>query len=337
MPLFISRSKTCFQVTGGKIVSPPINQINEDLSRCALQLIDEMEFSERTLQGISNSVNSFIDEQKESFSQLQLLNGSTGFNRVLLIDLDDNDVEPLQSSVELVKSWSLTIVNLTSIVVSLPRIPNDAVQGLMKIVGEGLLFTHLVEESLNPSSEYVNVQEAATTLWDEVKNNHTWLKNSLSNDEFEGKTTIWILNWFANTAKRIFIKISNRGIMAQGKIPMEIIASHSMYRIAGTISFRNSTTTNTEMLNIRQLFELLRATIAEILSACFTNIPRGITMKCDESIIEKRSESVKVSTMILGKTRRILDRLDGLELSPIDASKIAYIEEWRLHLKQQIP
>ena len=134
-----------FQVTGGKNFTPPTSKINKDLSRYALQIRDEVGFSERTLEGISNSVNSFIAELEEGSGLLELLNQSTGFNGVKHFDSDDNEVEPLQSSVELVKSWSLTIVTLTCIVVSLPRIPKDVIQSLMKSVVEGLSYTHFCE------------------------------------------------------------------------------------------------------------------------------------------------------------------------------------------------
>ena len=105
------------------------------------------------------------------------------------------------------------------------------------------------------------------TLWDEVENNHMWLKNSLSSDDFERKTTILNLKWFADKAKEIFIEISNRGIMAQDRIPKDIIASNSLQRITETVLFKDRT--NTKQLSIEQLFSLLNAMIADILSACF--------------------------------------------------------------------
>ena len=83
-------------------------------------------------------MNSFIVEQEEGNFLLELLNQSTGFNGVKHFVSDDNYVEHLQSSIELVKSWSLTIVTLTCTAVSLPCKPKDVVQSLMKSVGESL-------------------------------------------------------------------------------------------------------------------------------------------------------------------------------------------------------
>ncbi|KAL8267181.1 hypothetical protein R6Q59_004525 [Mikania micrantha] len=75
----------------------------------------------------------------------------------------------------------------------------------------------------------------------------------------------------------------------------------------------------------------------DIFCACFTNIPRVITMKCQESVIEKREASVKVAARLLGKTRKIIERLEARDIPSMDDEKKAYIDEWRLYLKQSIP
>ncbi|CAH1414756.1 unnamed protein product [Lactuca virosa] len=85
-----------------------------------------------------------------------------------------------------------------------------------------------------------------------------------------------------------------------------------------------------------QLFALLSHMIADILVACFTNIPRVITMKCHESAIEKREDSVEAAAKLLGRTTEIIKRLEMHELPSIDQEKMAFIDEWRLHL-QHIP
>ncbi|GKD63885.1 hypothetical protein Tco_1305993 [Tanacetum coccineum] len=217
---------------------------------------------------------------------------------------------------------------------SLPHIPKDRVESLLKSVGEGLSYTHLVEESLNISSEYVNIRKATMTLWHDVENNRMWLKNSLSKNAFEGKTATEILKWFADKAEEIFNKSSN-GIMVENNIPKELIASNSMYRIAQTILLREHG--NAEPLRKKQLFALLNRTIADILSACFTNIPQVITMQCHESVIEKREASVKAAAKLLGNTTKIIERLETVELPSMEDDKMAYIDEWRLHFNQSIP
>ncbi|GJX34454.1 hypothetical protein Tco_0246011 [Tanacetum coccineum] len=310
-------------------------EIHEDLSEYVLQIHDEMELAERTLKGISNSMNSFIlkAEKVQNIDLLKLLETSTSFDGVE--KFDTVQIQPLHS-VKLVNSWSLAIVTLTCIDVALRRIPKDVVENLVKSVGDGLSYTHLVEESLNVSSEYVNIRKAIINLWHEVENNCKWLKNTLSKNDFEGKTTLEILNWFAGKSKAIVIKINKsfNGKMME-KVPEELIAANSMYRIAQTILLRDQS--NTEPLSIEQLFAHLNGMIADILSACLTNIPRVITMKCHESMIEKREASVKVAAKLLGKTTKILERLETLELPSMDDDKMAYIDEWRLHFNRSIP
>ncbi|PWA86993.1 hypothetical protein CTI12_AA083380 [Artemisia annua] len=330
----------CWKSLKAKLFNPPIDsrthKVNEDLSRFVLQINDEMELAERSLKSISNSMNSFIlkAEKELNIGLLELLEKSIGFDGV---EKFDTDHIPHLYSVVLVNSWSLPIVTLTCIAVSLPHIPKDNVMSLVKSVGEGLSYTHLVEESLNISSEYVNIRKATITLWHEVESNCKWLTNSLSKNAFEGKTTREILNWFADKAEEVVIEInkSSNGIMMENNIPKELIAANSMYRIARTILHRDQG--RTEPLSKKQLFALLNGMIADILSACFTNLPQVITMKCHESVIEKREASVKVAAKLLGKTTKILERLETLELPSMDHDKMAYIDEWRLHFNQSIP
>nr|GEX83656.1 hypothetical protein CTI12_AA562090 [Tanacetum cinerariifolium] len=91
-----------------------------------------------------------------------------------------------------------------------------------------------------------------------------------------------------------------------------------------------------EPISEEQLFALLNGMIADILSACFTNLPRVITMNCHESVIEKREARIKGAAMLLGKTTKIIERLEKLELPSMDPDRMAYIDEWRIYLKQSI-
>ncbi|PWA88985.1 hypothetical protein CTI12_AA115800 [Artemisia annua] len=308
---------------------------NEDLSKYVLQVDDEMELAKKTPKGISKSMNSFISnaEKEQNKDLLELLNKSTGFKRVEYFDTDH--IQPLLS-VELVNSWSLPIVTLTCIAVALPNIHKDKLESFLRSIGEGISYSHLVEESLNNSSEYVNIRKTTMTLWHEVECNYTWLENALSKNAFERKTATEILQWFADKAEEIVIEInkSSNAKMVENP-PKMLIAANSMYRITQTILLRDQS--NTEPLSKKQLFALLNGMIADILSACFTNLPRVIAMKCQESVIEKREASVKVAARLLGKTTKIIERLEKLELPSMDPDKMAYINEWRIYLKQSIP
>ncbi|XP_076928092.1 uncharacterized protein LOC143591922 [Bidens hawaiensis] len=272
-------------------------------------------------------MNSFISkaEKQQNEDLLDLLKQSTGFKGVQNFDTDL--VQPLPS-VEVIKSWSLPIVTLTCLAIALPNIPKDAIMSLLRSVGEGLSYTYQVEESLNCEKAYVNIRKATIILWNEVEHKCKWLDKALQNDSFRGKIATEILKWFSDRAKEI-----NGSKMVY--TPKELLAVKSMYRIADTIL--RSGENNTEPINEEQLFALLKGMIAEIFSACFTNLPRVITAKCQESVIEKREASVKAAAELLGKTTKIIQRLETCDLPSMNPDKMAYIDEWRLYLKQSIP
>lgn len=48
-------------------------------------------------------------------------------------------------------------------------------------------------------------------------------------------------------------------------------------------------------------------------------------------MIEKREASVRVAAKLLGKTIKIIEQLETLELPSMDDDKMAYIDEWHLH------
>ncbi|KAJ0691873.1 hypothetical protein HanPI659440_Chr15g0579751 [Helianthus annuus] len=312
------------------------DDIDEDISKYVLQIDNEKELAEKTLKGISKSMNSFISkaEKEQNNNLLELLDKFNEFEGVQIFDTDH--VQSLLPA-EFVNSWSLPIVTLTCIAVSIPKIRKDAVESLLRSVGEGLSFTHLVEESLNCSSEYVNLRKASMSLWHEVEYKCKWLDNSLSKHVFNGKDATEIVKFFSDKAKEIVTEIlaSNNGEQPENP-PNELIAANSMYRITQTILLRFES--NTEPVTKKQLFSHLEGMIADIFCACFTNLPRVITMRCHESVIEKREESVKVAAKLLGKTAKIIEKLEKCDKVPsMDENKMAYIDEWRVYMKQSIP
>ncbi|KAM0014167.1 hypothetical protein Hdeb2414_s0037g00732671 [Helianthus debilis subsp. tardiflorus] len=82
-----------------------------------------------------------------------------------------------------------------------------------------------------------------------------------------------------------------------------------------------------------ELFTRLSDMIADILAACLTNIPRVVIMKCHESAIERREDSVIDAVNLLGRTSEIIKRLET-RVPNMDQDKMAFIDEWRLHLRQ---
>ncbi|KAL8201400.1 hypothetical protein R6Q57_012739 [Mikania cordata] len=329
----------CWKSLKARLSSPSIssrtNDIDEDLGNYVLQVDNDMELAEKTLKGISNSMNSFILKaaKEQNHNLLELLEKSTGFKGVEIFDTDH--VQSLLP-VEHVNSWSLPIVSLTCIVIALPNIPKDTVGKLFKSVGEGISYTYLVDESLNRGSEYVCVRKASMSLWNEVENKWKWLGNPLAKDVFKGKTSTEILKWFSDKAKQIVTRINQSTDGELMENPHEkLIAANSMYRITQTMLLRYQS--DKEPITTKKLFAYLEDMIGDIFSACFTNIPRVITMRCHESVIEKREASVRIAANLLGKTTKIIERLETQEVSSMDDDTKADIDQWRLHMKQYVP
>nr|KAJ0225360.1 hypothetical protein LSAT_V11C100019170 [Lactuca sativa] len=77
--------------------------------------------------------------------------------------------------------------------------------------------------------------------------------------------------------------------------------------------------------------------IADPLCACFTNLPRVITMKYHEDAIEKKEESIRIAAKLLGRSRKILKILKGLQLPNIDVDSMGYIDKWHTLRMSHIP
>ncbi|PWA72273.1 hypothetical protein CTI12_AA273660 [Artemisia annua] len=242
-----------------------------DLKGYVLQLHDDMELSERTLKSISKSVNRLIKkaEKQQPSNLVKLLSESKGFEGVG--KYDSLHIPPLIAE-DYLDCWSLPLVTLTAIAVSLPKIQNDIVDRLLSSVSEGLTYVTLVEESLNATDDYVSIQKAAKALWLEVEVSNKWVGNNLKNHAPEVNTAGLILQWFKNTAKNMVTEV--QVIFSRSANDNSIyrsICENSMYRITESIllSYR----TNIDELSQEDLFTELSSTIADILAACLTNLP----------------------------------------------------------------
>ncbi|KAI3523309.1 hypothetical protein L1887_01370 [Cichorium endivia] len=193
--------KAMFRTTLGIVLvqKPDQTRKDTDISRYVLQLQDEMEFPERTLKGISKSVNRLIKkaEKQQPKNLMNLLAKSGGFEGVE--KFDSHHVQPLLTE-EYLNCWSLTLVTLTTITMSLPNIQKNIVDSLMSGVSEGLVYISLVEESLNATDAHVIIQRAAKTLWVEVEVYRKWLGNKLPKSASLANITKEILQWLSDTA-----------------------------------------------------------------------------------------------------------------------------------------
>ncbi|KAK9079275.1 hypothetical protein SSX86_000945 [Deinandra increscens subsp. villosa] len=328
---------------------------NKDLRAYVLQLEDEMELAERTLEDLSKSVNKLIQKglksQPENLMKLieeKSTIGGDGFHGVVKFDnIDHNCVPCLLAKVHEYqdsRSWSLPVVTLTTIAVSLPKIEKNEVESLVKSVREGLVYVTLVEESLNVTDENLTVQKAAESLWQEVDVYHKWLGNkplledpsSLVNSptsdqvntpSFEVKTAKQVVEWFKEKAKRVF---STRG--QNDDLMNESICAISMYRITKTILLTHHANSE-DRVSQTELFNSLSSMIADIIAACLTNLPQVITMKCHTSVIEKREESVRDAALLLGETKKIIETLQARGIPGMDPSDLPFIDKWRAYLR----
>ncbi|KAI3714110.1 hypothetical protein L1987_72700 [Smallanthus sonchifolius] len=311
------------------------NDVDEDIQNYVLQLEDEIELGTRTLKRISKSVDPLIQkaEKHQPKNLLELLDRFTGFGGVLSFDSDE--VQPLLS-VEPPNSWSLPLLTLTCLAITLPNICKDTVDSLFNGVNEGLRYTlDHVEESLNNVGEAKTIQKATRILWHEVELTHTWLGNTLQRSYFIEKRPTEILKWFSDKAEEMVVEINkNNDEEVFDNSKEKLIAANSMYRITQTIMLKCH---HIDHINEEQLFAQLSDMIVSIMVACLTNLPRVIAMKCHGSKIEEREASVRAAAKILGSAKKIIERLHTCELPSLEPDQMAFIDKWRVYLKQSIP
>ncbi|KAM0018095.1 hypothetical protein Hdeb2414_s0027g00695341 [Helianthus debilis subsp. tardiflorus] len=312
---------------------------NKDLRPYVLQLEDEMELAKRTLEGLSKSVNHLIQNGETSQANDNLMklikrNPTSGFHGVAKFDNVDEygmqHVPFLLLKVEHQNCWSLPVVTLTTIAVSLPGIEREEVDNLLKGVKEGLLYVTLVEENLNATNDYVSVQEAAKRLWKEVDIDHRWLGYKLPDPSLQVKTTRQIVEWFRDKSEKIVYEVvATKNDDSKGKS----MCANSMYRITKTILSTNSANIDDEVSQ-KELFDNLSSMIADIMAACLTNLPQVIAMKCHTSAIEIREASVKDAARLLGESTKIIKELQRRGIpGMMNPSDLPFIHRWRAYLR----
>ncbi|KAL7597449.1 hypothetical protein Lser_V15G28901 [Lactuca serriola] len=328
--------KAMFRATSTVLGQNPVHLgKDKDLRQYVLQLQDDIEFADRTLKGMLKSVNRLIQkaEQQPPKNLMKLLVESRGFEGVEKID--SHLVSPLLSE-EYLNCWSLPLVTLTSIVMSLPNIQKNKVDCLVSGVSEGLVYVKFVEECLNATDNHVRIQKAAKTLWVEVEVYHKWLGHKLPKTKPRVNIPGHILQWLRNTAKNMVIKVESMDIQGRkDNSKYSSICANSMYRITETILL--SYHENIEEVSQEELFAELSSMIADILAACLTNLPQVIIRKCHTSAIEKREASVQAAAQLLGETTQIINSLQDRELPSLNPKDLAFIDKWHSYLKHPFP
>uniref|UniRef100_A0A251U0G0 Uncharacterized protein n=1 Tax=Helianthus annuus TaxID=4232 RepID=A0A251U0G0_HELAN len=303
-------------ISEGTHVTPGQMEKFKDLQCYILTLEDDIELAERTLKGITKSVNLVIRkaEKHQPNNLKKLIEECGSFN---------GDVPPLQAEDRL-SCWSLTLVTLATVAVSLPNIPKETSDRLLSSVGEGLLYVTLVEETFNASDEYVSMRKAAKSLWLEVEVYHKWLGNKLRKLAPQVKTARQILEYFKDTAENMTTEVESLNV-----------CENSMSRTTKTILFSYHATI--DKISQEELFCKLSSMIADILATCLTNLPQVIAMKCHTDVIEKREASVHAAARLLGETMQIINTLQHHQLPRLNTDELPVIDKWRAYLKHPFP
>ncbi|CAH1442202.1 unnamed protein product [Lactuca virosa] len=258
----------------------------EEYTGYVLQTETDAKPSRRILRNTLNSITRLLheSEEKEPSNLMMLLNKSTGFYGVL--EFDNDQVPPLHRE-KIPNCWSLVAVTLTAISLALPEIANSHVKGLLA----GLL----------------KARKATRRVWTDVEVYCKWLQIDLQKMARKGETSQKILQWLGDEAAKIVIQFKRSKDGSLDHSLCNFIAASSMYRISQTILLHCNEQENWPI--DEELFEFISTIIADLLCACFTNVPRVITMKCHDDAIEKREDSIRIAAQLLGRSKKILKML----------------------------
>nr|XP_043612043.1 uncharacterized protein LOC122583733 [Erigeron canadensis] len=305
----------------------------EEYRKYVIQIEDDAKLSERVIKNTFNSITQLlhVSEKKRPRNLMTLLQKSTGF-----IGVVEFDSEQVPSSEKFQNSWSLVTLTLTAIVIALPNIAKDHVKGLLEGMKEGLQIVRVVEESINSSDELEKVmRRTSRRVGTDIEVYRRWLGVNLRKKAREGKTSKEILQLLRNKAEKTVEEFESPKNFILDPSFHKFIAAKSMSRITQTLLHRYNNQENWPTDN--EVFEQVSTIIADILYACFTNLPRVITMKCHHDAIEKRQDSIRTAAQVLGKSKEILEILESRQLPNLDMDSMAYLDKWHALPKSQMP
>ncbi|KAJ0640818.1 hypothetical protein HanPSC8_Chr16g0716421 [Helianthus annuus] len=307
----------------------------EEYARYVVQIEEDAKLSNRILRNTLHSITKLLvkSEKKEPLNLVKLLEKSTGFDGV--VKFDNDQVPPLYPE-ETNNCWSLVVVTLTSIAIALPNIANGHFKRLLVSVREGLQIIRHVEECLNVDEDLEKARKAAKHAWVEVEMYRSWLQIELQKLAQKGKSSKEILNWLGDEAAKIVIQFKSLKRPSIDHSPYKFILASSMYRISQSILLECNEQENLSRSD-EELFEWISTMIADILSACFTNLPHVINMKCHHRAIEKREDNIRNAAQLLGKSKKILKILKASQLPNIDLDSMAYVDKWHELTISQLP
>ncbi|XP_068651022.1 uncharacterized protein [Aristolochia californica] len=249
---------------------------------------------------------------------LELLNKCTeGFRGVG--EFDTEEVESIVPE-KPPNCWSLPLVTLLTIAISLPGTDRYSIEQLLKGIYEGLRYVKLIEKNLDTKG-LTNMRDAADFVWQRIDVLDRWFDYDLYKSRHEEQNAEEVIRKLADISKtRLQVFVKQDGDKKNHlEWPAEVLAANSMYRVSHTILMKHISKTE----KVEDLFKWLCTTIADIFGACLTNLPRVISMECICSRIEVREASVREAAYLLGKTEKILKKVrqDGFSGLNIDTMK----------------
>ncbi|KAL7138971.1 hypothetical protein ABFS83_09G019100 [Erythranthe nasuta] len=310
-----------------------------DYSSYVLLLEGESKLPQKTLTNICNEADKLIQigRKKQSKNLVELVKKSVNFNGVR--EFDSDEVPILQYHQEPPNCWSLPVVTLTSIAISLPNVSDRKRNFLLSAASRGLYFVTLVEKSLDRNGDSAIIRHAADVVWVGVELSKKWQDKDLQSASLGGGSHKETLHNLSDTAEKIVIDFTTETkdpLMMQNPLnwPVTVIAARSMYRITQTIMRAHK---DDHSLTNEELFERLSVMISDIFAACLTNLVSVIILKCHSNAIEEREESVRQAAILLGESEEILEILEKRELPRLDPKKAGDIEEWRAFMELHPP
>nr|GLL49520.1 uncharacterized protein LOC109189720 [Ipomoea trifida] len=251
-----------------------------------------------------------------------------------VVEFDSNRVPSLLSD-EPSNCWTLPVVTLTSIAVALPNIAIQHIDWLVTSVDEGLHYASIIDV-LDEKCGLKSIKSVAD-VWVGVELHKKWFDMNLERKIGEVRSAKEIILALANEAERVVMEFSStkNRIIVESPLywPSNILAANSMYRISRTIllHYKNSE------CQVEELFRKLICMIADILTACLTNLPHLIATKCICNAIEKREKSVRDAAIILGETEDILKCFEKRKLSNMGPRQPLCIDECRQWIERHAP
>ncbi|GJS71649.1 hypothetical protein Tco_0704490 [Tanacetum coccineum] len=192
-----------------------------------------------------------------------------------------------------------------------------------------------MSEKNEPDSDLVKTRRAARRVWTQVEVYRKWLQIDLQKKARDGKTSKEILEWLRDEAVKIVIQFKSCKKRRMDDSHYKFLVASSMYRVSETILIHCSELETWPIDG--QLLEWISNMIADILCACFTNLPCVIKTMCHHDAIEKREDSVRSAAQLLGRSRKILEILNTRKLPNLDVDSMAYIGKWHVLPKSEIP